>query len=130
MNRSTITAAALAGFALALAAGYLLAQDRTADSWDPDPEHGRFQIIHAAPAGTFLLNTRNGDSWRWYYTPASGNKPASGGWQFSDRPTRFDECTMTPLDKAAGRADPWQKLCQQEPRQRFRERGLTVPPKP
>ena len=69
MNRSTITAAALAGFALALAAGYLLAQDRTADSWDPDPEHGRFQIIHAAPAGTFLLNTRNGDSWRWYYTP-------------------------------------------------------------
>ena len=61
----------------------LWAQSRTTN------RPGHYEIV-GTDAGTFLLDTRTGDTWEWYFSLSTSYR----GWQYHSKTTRRDGSTI------------------------------------
>jgi len=100
-----------------LAGGYLAASD----SPSPDvqlsavQEQAGFHIQNTS-LGVFLVDSRTGDTWKWYANLDAGRI----GWQYFARPSRIHTCSM----------DAELPECRVEPDIRGLEVMTLIPPDP
>ena len=93
---------AAVGALLLVALAVSLAHSKTGSSPpDPDPARGGFHI-QGTDLGVFLVDSRTGDTWKWFYNHEEG----SMGWQYHTVPAPIGGCLREGAESYAKRLGP------------------------